>query len=76
MENQKDGKETAKRTTPGRTAKNNKRKLSEEKPSRAVKAKSDAADMSISLEQLQAKLAKSEERTAAKIDKTIQGGVC
>ena len=55
------------RTTPGRSAKVNKRKLSEEGSSRAVKQKVDPkAKMALALEQLQAEFSKSEARIQEK----------
>ena len=72
MENQ-DNTNTGKRTTPGRAAKtNNKRKLSSEDSQAVVHKPEKSAKMSLTLEQLRDELAKSEERTATKIDKAIQ----
>ena len=60
-----------KRVTPGRSAKTSKRKLSSEDQERTVKQKLDSQTMALSLEQLRAELAKSDEKTAAKIDKSM-----
>ena len=62
------------RTTPGRATKNNKRKISEgeEEQARAVKPRTEAGTMSVTLEQLRQEFAASEERISKDNEKTFK----